>query len=246
MTLDNPSIDPNDSYGLGRRIFRKLVHFFSFHFIINRNRTASTEVAGLRLKVGPGVFHPKIFLTSKFFAEYLQRQDFRGRSVVEVGTGSGILALSAAKAGAAQVLALDINPQAVATAAANAELNGLPQVEARQSNLFSAVDRSETFDVVISSPPSFGGEPKSMADRAWHAGPGYRDILPLFEQAARHLKPDGVMYLLISSDSNAALFDHLIGKAGFAATRVATQSIVIEAFYLYELRQRGAAVLAAE
>lgn len=247
MTLDNPSIDPNDRYGLGRRIFRKLVHFFSYHFIIDRNRTAFTEVAGLRLKVGPGVFHPKIFLTSEFFAKFLQRQDLQGRSVVEVGTGSGILALSAAKAGAASVLALDINPEAVATAAANATLNELPQVEVRHSNLFSAVGEDEKFDVVLSSPPSFGGEPKSMADRAWHAGPGYRDILPLFDQAAQRLKPGGVMYLLISSDSNAALFDHLIEKAGFAATRVGTQSIVVEEFYLYELRQRAAAAaMAAE
>ncbi|OQW60712.1 MAG: hypothetical protein A4S14_02785 [Proteobacteria bacterium SG_bin9] len=246
MTLDNPSINPHDSYGLGRRIFRKLVHFFSYHFIIDRNRTTSTEAAGLHLKVGPGVFHPKIFLTSEFFAKFLQAQDLTGRSVVEVGTGSGILALSAAKAGAAPVLALDINPQAVATAAANAELNGLPQVEARHSNLFSAVSESEKFDIVLSSPPSFGGEPKSMADRAWHAGPGYRDILPLFDQAAARLKPGGVMYLLISSDTNAALFDHLIEKAGFTSTRIATQSIVIEEFYLYELRQRTVAAIAAE
>lgn len=246
MTLDNPSINPHDSYGLGRRIFRKLVHFFSYHFIIDRNRTTSTEVAGLHLKVGPGVFHPKIFLTSEFFAKFLQAQDLTGRSVVEVGTGSGILALSAAKAGAAPVLALDINPQAVATAAANAELNGLPQVEARHSNLFSAVSESEKFDIVLSSPSSFGGEPKSMADRAWHAGPGYRDILPLFDQAAARLKPGGVMYLLISSDTNAALFDHLIEKAGFTSTRIATQSIVIEEFYLYELRQRTVAAIAAE
>lgn len=246
MTWDNPSINPNDSYGLGRRIFRKLVHFFSYHFIIDRNRTTSTEVAGLRLKVGPGVFHPKIFLTSEFFAKFLQGQDLSGRSVVEVGTGSGILALSAAKAGAAQVLALDINPEAVATAAANAKLNGLPQVEARHSNLFSAVSESEKFDVVLSSPPSFGGEPKSMADRAWHAGPGYRDILPLFDQAAARLKPGGVMYLLISSDTNAALFDHLIEKAGFTSARIATQSIIIEEFYLYELRPRTATAIAAE
>lgn len=247
MAIHDPSINPNDRYSFGRRIFRKLVHFFSFHFIINRNRTAVTEVAGLRLKVGPGVFHPKVFLTSKFFAEFLQRQNFRGLSVVEIGTGSGILALSAAKAGAASVLALDINQEAVRTAAENASLNALSQVEARHSDLFSAVGERESFDVILSSPPSFGGEPKSMADRAWHAGPGYRDILPLFDQAATRLKPDGVMYLLISSDSNAALFDHLIKNAGFGARRIATQSIVVEGFYLYELRQpKAGAAIAAE
>lgn len=235
MSLENSSIDPDDSFGLARTLFRNLVHFCSFHFILNRKRTTTTRVAGLTLTVGPSVFHPKIFITSRFFAEYLQAQDFRGKRVVEIGTGSGILALSAAKAGAASVLALDVNPEAVRTAAVNAVRNGLPQVEARESNLLSAVPETEQFDVVISSPPSFSGEPRNMADRAWHAGPGYRDIVPLFAQAAARLKPAGAMYLLVSSDTNMALFDHLIAQAGFSSARVATQSILVEKFFLYEL-----------
>jgi len=105
---------------LPKRIFRKVVHFFSYHFILNRSRLSSTNVSGLVLIVEPTVFHPKIFLTSKFFAEFLQGLDLTGKNAVEIGTGSGILALSAAKAGAASVLALDINPAAVRTAAANA------------------------------------------------------------------------------------------------------------------------------
>ena len=241
------TVNPNDSFGPFRTAFRSIVHFFSFHFILNRRRTAQTEVAGLKLSVGPSVFHPKMFLTSRFFAEHLQRQDLRGKRVVEVGTGSGILALSAAKAGAEYVLALDINPEAVKTAAANAVTNGLPQVEARESNLFSAVPETETFDVIISSPPSFSGEPRNVADRAWHAGPGYRDIVPLFDQAAMRLAPGGVMYLLVSSDTNMALFDQLIARAGLHSARIATQSIFVEKFHLYELHAVQEAIpIAAE
>ncbi len=239
------TVNPNDSFGPIRTAFRTMVHFFSFHFILNRQRTTQTEVAGLKLSVGPSVFHPKMFLTSRFFAEHLQRQDLRGLRVVEVGTGSGILALSAAKAGAVSVLALDINPEAVRTAATNAIANDLPQVEARESNLFSAVPESEKFDLIISSPPSFSGEPRNVADRAWHAGPGYRDIMPLFDQAAARLAPGGLMYLLVSSDTNMALFDQLIANAGLRSTRIATQSIVVEKFYLYELRFAKEAVAAA-
>jgi release factor glutamine methyltransferase len=248
LSSENSSIDPNDSFGVARTLFRNVVHFFSFHFIINRNRTTTTKVAGLTLTVGPGVFHPKVFITSRFFAEHLQAQDFRGLRVVEVGTGSGILALSAAKAGAASVLALDINPEAVRTAAINAIRNGLPQVEARESNLFSVVPETDKFDVIISSPPSFSGEPRNVADRAWHAGPGYRDIVPLFDQAAARLKPDGIMYLLVSSDTNIALFDQLIAQAGLSSTRIATQSIIVEKFFLYELhlKQSEMALAAGE
>lgn len=238
MGVEQSQIVADDTFGIARTAFRKLVHFFSFHFILNSHRTTTTQVAGLTLTVPPTVFHPKVFLTSAFFANFLQAQDLRGLRVVEVGTGSGILALSAAKAGAAQVIALDINPQAVQAAAMNARQNGLMQLEARESNLFSAVPESEKFDVIISSPPSFSGEPRNVADRAWHAGPGYRDIVPLFDQAAARLKDDGRMYLLVSSDTNMALFDNLIEAAGLVSARIATQSIVVEKFHLYELHKR--------
>ena len=244
MTIENSQIKADDTFGPLRAVFRKVVHFLSFHFILNSTRTSTTDVAGLRLTVPPTVFHPKLFLTSRFFAEFLQKQDFAGKRVVEIGTGSGILALSAARAGAAHVLALDINPQAARAAALNAAANDLPQVEARESNLFSAVAPHEMFDVIISSPPSFSGEPKNVADRAWHAGPGYRDILALFDQAAAHLAPGGTMYLLVSSDTNMKLFDHLMAQAGLKPERIATQSIMVERFFLYAVMREQIALAA--
>jgi len=236
LSIGERAIDPNDSFSPARALFRKLVHLCSYHFILKRDRTTSTHVAGLDLTVLPSVFHPKVFVTSRFFAEFLQSLDLTGKSVVEIGTGSGVLALSAAKAGAASVLALDINPAAVQAAQLNAERNGLKQVTALESDLFSAVPASTQFDVIISSPPSFSGEPRDTADRAWHAGPGYRDIAPLFTQAAPRLTADGCMYLLLSSDTNLALFGSLIAQAGFVSERIATRSIWIEAFYLYQLK----------
>jgi release factor glutamine methyltransferase len=236
LSIGDRAIDPNDSFSPARALFRKLVHFCSYHFILKRDRTTSTRVAGLDLTVLPSVFHPKVFVTSGFFAQFLQSLDLTGKSVVEVGTGSGVLALSAAKAGAAAVLALDINPAAVKAAQLNAARNGLTQVTALESNLFSAVPSATQFDVIISSPPSFSGEPRDTADRAWHAGPGYRDIAPLFTQAAPRLKPGGCMYLLLSSDTNLALFDRLIAQAGFVSEQIAARSIWVEAFYLYQLK----------
>ena len=238
LTAGDRPIDPNDSFSPARATFRKLVHFFSYHFILKRKHATDTRVAGFDLTVLPSVFHPKMFLTSRFFAEFLQSLDLTGMAVVEVGTGSGVLALSAAKAGAASVLALDINPAAVEAARLNARRNGLHQVTALESNLFSAVPETAKFDVIISSPPSFSGEPRDAADRAWHAGPGYRDVVALFDQAALRLKPGGRMYLLLSSDTNLPLFDSLIDAAGFVSRKIGTQSIWIESFLLYELSLR--------
>lgn len=238
LTVEQTPLNANDSFSPMRAIFRKLVHFFSFHFILNRQRTTTTTVSGLKLTVPPTVFHPKIFLTSEIFADYLQSLDLRGLRAVEVGTGSGILALSAAKAGADYVLALDINPQAVKAAEMNAKANGLTQVEARESNLFSAVPETEQFDVIISNPPYLSGEPRNTADRAWHAGPGYRDILGLFDQAAKRMKADGKFIMLVSSDTNMPLFNSLIDQAGLVSKEISTHSIFVEKFIIHELRKR--------
>jgi release factor glutamine methyltransferase len=157
---------------------------FSYNFILKRRTTRVTRAAGFRLIVRPTVFHPRYFIASEFFASYIGQLDFSGKRVVDVGTGSGILALAAARADAANVTAVDINPNAVLTAAENARANGLGDcVTAVCSNLLSAFGPCAPFDVIISSPPSFPGEPRDVADRAWHAGPNYRDIAPLFDQA---------------------------------------------------------------
>ena len=235
----------SDRYGLGqpaapysaaRRLLRSFIHFFSYHFILARRSTRKARAAGFRLVVRPSVFHPRFFLTSEYFARFIDGLDLAGKSVAEVGTGSGVLSLAAARAGAERVVAIDINPNAALSAADNARLNGLEErVLPVCSNLMSAIAPLPLFDVILSSPPSFAGEPRDVADRAWHAGPGYRDIEALFGDARARLKPGGRFYLLLSSDSDLGVLGRLIEEAGFAARLVNERSIVIEKFILYEL-----------
>src|SRR5947208_9075910 len=88
----------------------------------------------------------------------------------------------------------------------NAHTNGLAKsIMAVSSNLLAALAPRPLFDVIISSPPSFAGEPRDVADRAWHAGPGYRDIAMLFIQARERLASGGCMYVLLSSDTDVNL-----------------------------------------
>jgi methylase of polypeptide subunit release factors len=245
----------NDVHGLGRprppysplrRFLRAAIHFFSYNLVLKQQRTRTARAAGFRLVVRPTVFHPRYFITSEYFAKFIGRLDLAGRRVADVGTGTGILALAAARAGAASVIAVDINPNAAMAANDNARANGLGErVTAVCSNLLSGLAPRPLFDVIISNPPSFAGEPADIADRAWHAGPGYRDIAQLFEQARERLRPGGCIYLLLSSDSDLDLLGRLIAQAGFRARLVSELSIFVESLIVYELRLAEAAMPAA-
>jgi hypothetical protein len=87
--------------------------------------------------------------------------------------------------------------------------------------------------------PHFAGEARDLADRGWHGGPDYRDIADLFAQAKRRLTPSGVMYHKLSVHSDLTRFGELIAAAGFEPHLVAEKSILIDRFFLYELRQLG-------
>jgi len=191
---------------LARRVLRRAIHFASYNFVLSRRRTRTVRADGFRLTVRPTVFHPRYFVASEFFSRFVTQLDLRDRTVLDVGTGTGIIALSAARAGAAHVVAVDINPNAALSARENARTHGYAdRMSVVCGDLLSALAPQAKFDVILSNPPFFPEEPIDVADRAWHAGPGYRDIRALFEQARTRLAPGGRFYLLLSSDSDLGL-----------------------------------------
>lgn len=227
---------PNAPFSMARKLLRGVIHFLSYHFILTRRTTRVVRAAGFRLQVRPTVFHPRYFLTSEYFAGFIDRLDLSGKCVAEIGTGSGVLSLAAARAGAERVIAVDINPNAALAAAENARLNDLGgRVLPLCCDLASAIAPKPLFDVILSNPPYLAGEPRDIADRAWHAGPDYRDIRALFSEARERLKPGGIFYLLISSDSDFDILGAMIAEASLKARLLDERSIMIEKFMIYEL-----------
>ena len=228
-----------------KKILESVLHFLAYHFILSRRSTRQVSVAGLDLTVGPTVFDPRYFLTSAFFAEFILALDLRGKRVADVGTGSGILAIAAAKAGASEVVAIDINPYAVAATNVNAKKNGVAgTVKAIIGHLLSPVPGGARFDLILTNPPFFEGQPRDVADRSWYAGPNFRDIATLFEQASQRLAPGGRVYVVLSSSCNLAAFAEMIEKAGMTGHPMSKKSFVLESIIVYELRRSPDAVAA--
>lgn len=134
--------------------------------------------------------------------------------VLDVGTGSGVIALTlAAELPQADVSAVDVSPDALGLARQNAERLGLTErVHFFQSNLFAAVEGA--FDLIVANLPYIpGGEIAGLAREVQHdpvlaldGGPvGTELIVQLIDQARAHLKPGGRLVLEIGHDQAQTL-----------------------------------------
>ncbi len=149
----------------------------------------------------PGVFQPRsdTWLLAAVMRDLPQ---LRGGAALDVCTGSGAIAISAALAGARSVTAVDISRRAVLTARINARLNGV-RVEAVRGSLLDAVP-GRRFDVIVSNPPYLPADDDALPvrGRARHteAGTTGRVLLDrLIDAAPRHLAPGGVLLVTHSS-----------------------------------------------
>ena len=90
--------------------------------------------------------------STRLMLELLQRQRVTGASVLDVGTGSGVLALAARVLGASTVVAIDVDPDALQSARVNFALNREDQIVLLEVDVAGAPRRlGRTFDVVLAN-----------------------------------------------------------------------------------------------
>jgi release factor glutamine methyltransferase len=153
----------------------------------------------MRIVVPPGVFRPRS--DTWMLAEIVQRELLPGSSVLDLCSGSGALAIAAARGGAGDVTAIDVSRRSALAVRANAILNGV-RVRALVGDLFDPV-AGRRFDAIIANPPylpTAGGLPERGPARAWEGGVGGRAFVDrIIAGAPAHLRPGGALWMIHSS-----------------------------------------------
>lgn len=185
-----------------------------------------TGPTGGALPLVPGVYAPQS--DTFLLKEAMESEELPpGAEVLDVGTGSGALALAAARRGA-RVTAVDRSWRAVLTTRLHAALAG-QRVRVLHGDLLEPA-AGRRFDLIVCNPPYVPsprkGLPRRGAAVAWDAGPDGRAVLDrICDGAPALLRPSGVLLLVHSALSGAEATVERMERAGLAAA-VVRRSVV--------------------
>jgi release factor glutamine methyltransferase len=190
------------------------------------------KFGGISIVVKTGVFHPGFFFSTRFLLEELKQQELKNKRLLELGCGSGLISVVAAKNGA-NVTASDINRLAISCALDNAQLNGV-QILTFQSDVFSNIP-AQLFDYIIINPPYYRGEAINEAQKAWYAGNKLEYFEKLFQQIGSFIKPETLTLMVLSEDCEIDGIMKIAKSNSLALLLRRTKKFWFERNYIYEI-----------
>ena len=188
---------------------------------------------GLELRVPEDVFPPA---GDGSFHRLIRDEVRPSDRVLDMGTGSGIGALLAASR-SSDVVAVDINPKAVAAAAANAVRNGVAdRIRFLESDVFAAVDGR--FDLILFDPPFRWFKARDLLELGT-ADENYRALTTFMTNAVSYLRPGGRILLHFGTSGDIDYLYQLIDTAAFKKEVLATEELTRErlsvTYYVFRL-----------
>ncbi|MDO8516493.1 MAG: methyltransferase [Nanoarchaeota archaeon] len=164
------------------------------------------------------------FLLAKQVKKYA-----KNKKVLDIGSGSGIQALSAKKAKAKSVLASDINKSAVK------KIKSLG-IESIYSNLFSKIKGK--YDLIIFNPPYLPKDEREDYDSSLITSGGKRGdelTLKFLQQAKKHLEKSGIILIIVSSLTPFEKIKKTIKSLNFKFKIIDSKKLFMEKISLLEI-----------
>lgn len=181
------------------RLIKYLTPILQPMYLRYLSKTRSYSFNGIHVRVWHGVFYPGFIISTKLFLQFVSRMNIRDKTILELGAGSGVISVFAARKGAI-VTASDINPLAVNNIRENAQINKI-SISVVQSDLFENIPQSE-FDYILIAPPYYPSDPKDFAQMAWFCGQNFEYFVRLFKQLPKYYHPEIQILMILSEDCN--------------------------------------------
>jgi release factor glutamine methyltransferase len=193
----------------------------------------------IRIIVNPGVFYPGIIKSTGIFLNFLDKIDLSTSKVLELGAGSGIISLLAARKGA-NVTASDINPSAIENINQNASRNHL-KIITISSDLFENIS-SQEFDYILINPPYYPLDPANFTEMAWYCGAGFEYYKKLYFQLRNRWHEREIIYMILSEDCNIKRIMDIAGEHNFQMSEELKKKRMGEWFFIYRMHRKESQV----
>ncbi|MBF6045446.1 methyltransferase domain-containing protein [Streptomyces sp. NRRL B-1677] len=193
--------------------------------LVREDRPDVFAMCGREWDLLPEVFAPIYSPATEITLDFLDLTEktaesavLRKGSLLEIGCGTGVVAVTAALAGCTRVIATDINPAAVLNTEMNAARHGVPdRVSGLHSDLFESLTGQEGFDTVfwhsnfVLAPPDY--RPRTMHERAY-VDPGYAAHRRFLQEAPDRLAPGGKVLLHFSTRGDVPALHRIADACG--------------------------------
>lgn len=216
-----------------RRFLKKITHPFlklGLKLYYFKPRTFCYD--SICIKVHPDVFPPHLTLSTAVLLNFIKEKELSNKTFLELGCGSGIISLFAAKKGA-KVTATDINTTALTFLTENAKKNYL-ELEIVESDLFQSIP-NRAFDCIIINPPYYPKKPKNIKEQAWFCGENFEYFEALFPQLKSYIIATNETYMILSEDCELEKIKAIASKSGIAFSMVVEKKVVGEKNYIFIL-----------
>ena len=195
-------------------------------------KTRQYTFQDIHLEIPPQVFHPRFFTSTRFLLNAVLRQNLNGKNVLELGAGSGLISMCAARKGAA-VTATDINPIAVHYLKENAKRNKV-KMEVIESDLFESIPE-RSFDIICINPPYYKRNPVTVAEHAWYCGEEGEYFQRLFAKLKSYTHAQTIVLMVLCDGCDIKMVRNFALKNSLHMTVVDTKKTLIETTFLFNI-----------
>ena len=187
----------------------------------------------ITVTVFPGVFHPGFFFSTKILLKYLEKVELSEKYVLELGAGTGLISIFAAKRGGF-VTASDISLTAVYNIEKNIKMTDA-NVEVIHSDLFDDVP-NKRYDYIIINPPYYKKTPSSEIEFAWFGGDDFQYFKKLFTQLNNNFFENTNVIMVLSDDADLEMIKSIAAEYKFLMKEVFHKKIWGENHFIFNVK----------